>query len=74
MLKGGEMTKVKWETIQVRSGEEEGYLREGWEPFGVITHHGSYRFLNTSERRMQTELTNTDYIHLRRRKTNSSKE
>ncbi len=60
------MVEVKWETVKVRSGEEGEYLKAGWEPFGVTAHHGSYRFLNTTENKMETQLTNTDYIHLRR--------
>ena len=56
----------KWETTKVKSGEEDKYLKDGWEPFGVTVHHGSYRFLNTTEMKMESQLTNTDYIHLRR--------
>jgi len=56
-----------WEIIQVRSGEEGRYLQEGYEPFGVTVHHGSYQFLNTSLNRMETQLINTNYIHLRKK-------
>ena len=58
---------IKWETAVVRSGEEHGYLKDGWEPFGISPHDESYYFLNTTSGHREREGRTTDYIHLRRK-------
>ena len=57
-----------WETISVRSGQEQKYLEQGWEPFGVSGHDESYEFYATNQKRFTTEHKTVDYIHLRRLK------
>ena len=57
-----------WETISVRQGEEQKYLEQGWEPFGVSPHDESYEFYATNQKRFTTKHRTVDYIHLRRLK------
>lgn len=57
-----------WEIKKVRHGEEDSLLKEGWEPFGVGTEHGSYQYLDTTSNKNRTQLTNTTYIFLRKKR------
>jgi len=41
---------VKWETTNVRRGQEARLLEEGWEPFAVVQHDGvDYLYLRRND-------------------------
>jgi hypothetical protein len=59
-------SRLNYSIVSVRLGNEEKYLEEGWEPFGVSPHDESYEFYATNQKRFVTEHRTVDYIHLRK--------
>jgi hypothetical protein len=56
----------KYEIVRVRYGEQQKYLDDGCEPFGVVALDTSYDFINTTINQRQTQHQSTEYIYLRR--------
>ena len=56
----------KYDVRRVRVGEEQQLLDQGYEPFAVSPQDTSYRFLNPTSWRSETQHQTTDYIYLRK--------
>jgi len=57
---------MKWNIEKVRSGESEELLKQGYEPFGVVSHDTSYLYQNTTNNQRELHRQATDYIYLRK--------